>query len=366
MICKENIIQVLNFPNGQSPECSVHQRIAQRLRDSAPPLLRPVSDFQRGYLTTLPAGDDEDVSMDEDELDEIEQDTDVTDFEQDQYNRSDMSDEAVKAQPQEGTTESHVPHVTVDGTASSQPQYGVPSLARFNAHHYVSIPLPEISPPSTPTSDGTADSLSTLSPIETTDSNSSFTRASSLAASIPDGPPSSKVSVAGESTRDGESDRGEVLVKEEEEEEKQNRRQWLPKRSRHRQRAPIVGQAFPCLIDDCGLELTGPRERLRHMDTHFAHLSLFQCPGCNDFMARSDSLKRHCDTVGKTSCYKAALEKGGNLSGVIEWRRFCILESGHWFWEREHIHRVRVPPPGDPLVEVRAEIRKSFGLDPYA
>ncbi|OCH95361.1 hypothetical protein OBBRIDRAFT_883919 [Obba rivulosa] len=364
MIGKENIVQVLSFPHGHSPECVVHERVAQRLRDSAPPLLRPVSDFKRGYLSSVPSeSDDEDVSMDEEGQVDVKSPL-VTAASVQTEDKADISVKAVHAPARNEITPGYrVGQIVVNEAAKRcQPQCEVPSLARFNAHHYISIPLPELSPPSTPRSDGTADSLSTLSPVETTYSVSSRTRASSLAASAAEYPPSSKVSVAEEEDKAPKV----ILLIKEEEDLKPSPLQWLPKRARHKQRRiPTAGQGFPCLIDDCGLELNGPRERLRHMDTHFAHLSLFKCPGCGDHMARADSLKRHCNTPAKKTCLEAALADAGDVAGGVEWRQFCMVKSGHWFWERDHIHHVRVPPPGDPIVEERAEVRRSFGLDPY-
>ncbi|EMD34044.1 hypothetical protein CERSUDRAFT_76188 [Gelatoporia subvermispora B] len=316
MICKENIVQVLNFPNGHSPECGVHQDIAQRLRDSAPPLvlipqlaidhhksdststqLRPVTDFQRGYLSTVSAEDyDDDVSMEEDE--------------------------------QEDTKSPIVSTVSIQTGGQAE----------------------------------LSGKVTRVTPRGASPESSNIAKDTATQSSIADYPPSSKVSIADEPTSDEE----DMLIKEEED-EKPVLGHVPPKRFKQKRRmpVPVAGRGYQCLIDDCGFEFNGPRERLRHMDTHFGHLSLFQCPGCKDFMARADSLKRHCNTPAKRTCLEAAMAEGGELGG-IHWQSFCIVESGHWFWEREHIFRVRVPPPGDPLINVRADVRRSFGLDPFA
>ena len=103
-------------------------------------------------------------------------------------------------------------------------------------------------------------------------------------------------------------------------------------RSYRDQHSPVP---MPCLIDQCKHTSWMPKEREKHMDTHFH--KRWQCGNCKKWYSTSYTLKRHSDSTHVPDACKGAYEAGKYASVPPYWTM------------PEYLHRVRRPEPSDYL-----------------
>ena len=101
---------------------------------------------------------------------------------------------------------------------------------------------------------------------------------------------------------------------------------------------------MPCLIDQCSHTSWMPKEREKHMDTHFH--KRWQCGSCKKWYSTSYTLKRHSDSTHVPDACKGGYEAGNYASVPPYWTM------------PEYIHRVRMPEPTDYLYPALAPVFK--------
>lgn len=78
-----------------------------------------------------------------------------------------------------------------------------------------------------------------------------------------------------------------------------------------------------CIVKDCHSDpFSAPKDRNRHMDTHFD--PRFRCPGCSRMFPRDDALRRHCRKTS-SSCY-GRVKKGQSYETHTPYWRSCSLD----------------------------------------
>ncbi len=96
---------------------------------------------------------------------------------------------------------------------------------------------------------------------------------------------------------------------------------------------PVI---LPCIIDVCIHVSLTPKEREKHMDTHFP--KRWQCGSCKKFYATSYTLKRHSDSIKIPEGCKGAYEANNFTKSPPYWKM------------PEYADRVRMPGPKDYLL----------------
>ncbi|KAJ3556442.1 hypothetical protein NM688_g2029 [Phlebia brevispora] len=115
-----------------------------------------------------------------------------------------------------------------------------------------------------------------------------------------------------------------------------------PKYRSYRDQHSLV--PMPCLIDACMHTSWMPKEREKHMDTHFH--KRWQCGNCKKWYSTSYTLKRHSDSTHVPEACKGAYEAG----------KFTSVQP---YWTMpEFIHRVRMPEETDYLYPVLSRVIK--------
>lgn len=99
---------------------------------------------------------------------------------------------------------------------------------------------------------------------------------------------------------------------------------------------------MPCLIDQCRHTSWMPKEREKHMDTHFH--KRWQCGNCKKWYSTSYTLKRHSDSTHVPDACKGGYEAG----------RYTSV-SPYWTMP-EYMNRVRMPEPSDYLYPLLAPV----------